>query len=103
MGGQLFGSILKSDAYLYCQEATVHIFPQLHDYAGILKLFKMGEFTLWQLANTTNYSLNFFFSWKLVITFTRIPPEINYNFKQINIPWFKGAFTRKTVFPDKQK
>lgn len=61
MGGQLFGSILKSDAYLYCQEATVHIFPQLHDYAGILKLFKMGEFTLWQLANTTNYSLNFFF------------------------------------------
>lgn len=103
MGGQLFGSILKSDAYLYCQEATVHIFPQLHDYAGILKLFKMGEFTLWQLANTTNYSLNFFFFWKLVITFTRIPPEINYNFKQINIPWFKGAFTRKTVFPDKQK
>ena len=59
--GKVFDGILEihSDACLYCHEATVHIFPQLHDHVGIVKLFKMGEFILWQLASAVNYSFNF--------------------------------------------
>ena len=46
--GKVFGSILEvhGNACVYYHQEIVHSFPWLHDHIGILKFFKLGEFTL---------------------------------------------------------
>lgn len=53
-GMGIFGSILEmnSGTSLHYHETIVHL-SQFHDHIGILKLFRMGEFILQQLANAT--------------------------------------------------